>query len=65
LQKIRKQRDNRQVEKILAQLEEAAGDEKVNTVPLTIEAVKAYATIGEICGTLKKVFGEYSGYGTI
>ncbi len=62
---IRKQRDNGQVDKILAQLEEAAGDEKVNLMPLTIEAVKAYATIGEITGTLKKVFGEYSGYGTI
>ena len=65
LAKIRKQRDNHQVEKILAQLQEAASDEKVNLMPLTIEAVKAYATVGEICGTLKKVFGEYSGYGMI
>jgi methylmalonyl-CoA mutase N-terminal domain/subunit len=65
LKKIKKERDNRQVEKILAQLKEAANDEKVNLMPLTIEAVKAYATIGEICGTLKQVFGEYSGYGTI
>lgn len=62
---IRKQRDNHQVKTILAQLKEAALDEKVNLMPLIIEAVKAYATIGEICGTLKEVFGEYSGYGTI
>jgi methylmalonyl-CoA mutase N-terminal domain/subunit len=62
---IRKQRDNGKVEKILAQLEEAAADETVNIMPLTIEAVKEYATIGEITGTMKKVFGEYSGYGTI
>ena len=65
LAKIRKQRDNHQVETILAQLQEAASDEKVNLMPLTIEAVKAYATVGEISGTLKKVFGEYSGYGMI
>ncbi|MFC1900432.1 methylmalonyl-CoA mutase family protein [Chloroflexota bacterium] len=62
---IRKQRDNGKVEGILKQLEEAAADEQANLMPLTIEAVKAYATIGEITGTLKKVFGEYSGYGTI
>jgi len=65
LASIKKQRDNHQVETILAQLQEAASDDKVNLMPLTIEAVKAHATIGEICGTLKKVFGEYSGYGTI
>jgi methylmalonyl-CoA mutase N-terminal domain/subunit len=65
LAKIRKQRDNHQVKKILAQLQEAASDEKVNLMPLIIEAVKDYATVGEICSTLKKVFGEYSGYGTI
>jgi len=61
----RKQRDNHQVETILAQLQEAAIDEKVNLMPLIIEAVKAYATVGEICGTLKEVFGEYSGYGVL
>jgi methylmalonyl-CoA mutase N-terminal domain/subunit len=65
LKKIKKERDNARVEKLLAQLAEAAADEKANTMPVTIEAVKEYATIGEICGTLKKVFGEYSGYGTI
>ncbi|MFC2070027.1 methylmalonyl-CoA mutase family protein [Chloroflexota bacterium] len=65
LAKIRKQRDNKQVEIILTQLQEAASNEQVNLMPLTIRAVKAYATIGEISGALKKVFGEYSGYGTI
>ncbi|MFC1921489.1 methylmalonyl-CoA mutase family protein [Chloroflexota bacterium] len=62
---IRKQRDNKKVESILKQIEAAAADEQVNLMPLTIEAVKAYATIGEISGAMKKVFGEYSGYGTI
>ncbi len=65
LTKIKKQRDNRQVKKILARLEEAARDEQTNLVPITVEAVKAYATIGEICGVFRKVFGEYSGYGSI
>ncbi len=63
--KIKNKRDNHKVKTILVQLQEAARDEEVNLMPLTIEAVKAYATIGEICGTLQKVFGEYSGYGTI
>jgi len=62
---IRRQRDNHKVKTILAQLQEAARDDTVNLMPLTIEAVKAYATIGEISRTLKEVFGEYSSYGTI
>jgi methylmalonyl-CoA mutase N-terminal domain/subunit len=65
LAKIKKERDSKQVESILAKLQETASDEKANLMPLTIEAVKAYATIGEICGTLKEVFGEYSAYGKI
>ena len=65
LHSIRKQRDNQKIKTILAQLQEAARDDEVNLMPLTIEAVKAYATIGEISQTLKEVFGEYSGYGTI
>jgi methylmalonyl-CoA mutase N-terminal domain/subunit len=36
-----------------------AEDEKANTIPVLIEAVKAYATVGEITGTLKEVFGLY------
>lgn len=65
LARIKKERDSGQVKRILAQLKEAAGDDKVNLMPLIIEAVKAYATIGEICETLREVFGEYSSFGTI
>ena len=36
-----------------------ASDKKVNTVPAVLEAVKAYATVGEIYGVLRKVFGEF------
>ena len=65
LKKVKKERDNAQVKKLLAQLEEAARDEKTNLMPLTVEAVRAYATIGEVSGSLKNVFGEYSSYGTL
>jgi methylmalonyl-CoA mutase N-terminal domain/subunit len=34
----------------------AAGD---NTMPLLIDAVRAYATIGEMCDALREVWGEY------
>jgi len=32
---------------------------KENLMPPIMEAVKAYATLGEICDTLREVFGEY------
>jgi len=65
LAKVKRERDNHEVELTLKQLEDAAQDESVNLIPLFIEAVKSYASIGEICRTLRKVFGEYSEYGTI
>jgi methylmalonyl-CoA mutase N-terminal domain/subunit len=65
LQKLRKDRDNGQVAKAIAQLKEAARDESVNMMEPAVEAVKTYATIGEICGALREVFGEHSTYGTI
>ena len=34
-------------------------------MPATIEAVKAYASIGEICAVLRKTLGEYSAFGSI
>ncbi|MFN3476022.1 MAG: methylmalonyl-CoA mutase [Candidatus Methylomirabilales bacterium] len=64
LERLRKERDNRRVEAALKRLEEAAlGSE--NLMPPILEAVKAYATIGEICGTLRKMFGEHKEYITI
>ena len=36
-----------------------AAIEKDNLMPPLIDAVKAYATVGEICNALKEVFGEY------
>jgi len=65
LEQLRKDRDNSKVEKALAELKEAAQDDSANLMPLTVEAVKTYATIGEICGALREVFGEHSTYGIL
>jgi len=59
LARVKQERDNAQVEAALARLKEAAKDESVNLIPPILEAVKAYATIGEMCGTLRQVFGEF------
>ena len=56
---LKRNRDNQKVEMTLKRLKEAAKDEKVNLIPLFVEAVKAYATLGEICDELRGVFGEY------
>ncbi|MGI6357463.1 MAG: acyl-CoA mutase large subunit family protein [Bacillota bacterium] len=58
LQALKARRDNLAVSNILAELEQAAqGD--ANLMPVIFKAVKAYATLGEICGCLRNVFGEY------
>ncbi len=58
LGKIRAERNNKEVEEKLALLKKAAeGD--ANLMPFIIDAVKAYAGIGEICNTMRAVFGEY------
>ena len=62
LTKLKKERDNRQVKATLSRLEEVAKDESVNLIPPILEAVEAYASIGEICQVLRGVFGEYQTY---
>ncbi len=57
LANLRQRRDNKLVQQALAALERgAAGTE--NLMPLIIEAVEAYATLGEISDTMRRVFGE-------
>ena len=56
---LRAKRDNDAVNKALVALEEGCKDENANLMPLILAAVKAYATEGEICNTMRKVFGEY------
>jgi methylmalonyl-CoA mutase N-terminal domain/subunit len=58
LAKVKKERDNSKVKETLAILKKAAQGND-NVVPPILEAVKAYATIGEISDTLREIFGEY------
>ena len=58
LNKIKKQRNNKNVEKSLNELKRAA-EGNDNIIPFIIEAVKTYASVGEICNILRSVFGEY------
>ncbi len=58
LQEVRRRRDNAKVAELLAKLEEAARGSD-NLMPIILECVEAYATLGEICDVLRKVFGEY------
>jgi methylmalonyl-CoA mutase N-terminal domain/subunit len=59
LAKMKAARDNAAVDAKLAALEAACKDESVNLMPVIKEAVLAYATLGEVCGVMRKVFGEY------
>lgn len=58
LLEMKRDRDNKKVKKCLSVLKQVTKEGK-NIIPATFEAVKAYATVGEICDTLKEVFGEY------
>ena len=64
-QQVRAERDNAAVEKALAALKEGAKDENVNLMPLILDAVRTYATLGEICNVLREVFGEYQAHSTL
>jgi methylmalonyl-CoA mutase, N-terminal domain len=59
LERIRSTRDNQKVADALQALRNAAADPEVNTMPLIIDAAKAYATIGEISDAFRDVFGTY------
>ncbi|MBP2637172.1 MAG: scpA 1 [Firmicutes bacterium] len=59
---LRARRDNAAVQAKLAALETGCKDENANLMPLILDAVKAYATLGEICGVMRKVFGEYEAH---
>jgi|YelNatPaOPRAMG01_1025707.scaffolds.fasta_scaffold12871_3 methylmalonyl-CoA mutase N-terminal domain/subunit len=59
LNEVKRQRNNEKVKEALDNLRKAAEKEDVNLMPFIIQAVKEYATLGEICDTLRQVFGEY------
>ncbi|RDE11212.1 MAG: methylmalonyl-CoA mutase [Candidatus Thorarchaeota archaeon] len=56
--KIRNERDNRKVQEALEGLRRAS-DGTENVMPHVVNAVKAYATIGEICDVWRDIFGEW------
>jgi len=58
LAELRRTRDGVRVQQALHRLDEHARG-SVNIVPATIEAVRSYATIGEICGVLRNLWGEH------
>ena len=58
LEDVRRSRDDRQVASTLRQLESAASRSE-NLMPPILDAVRAYATLGEIMGVLRNRFGEY------
>ena len=60
LTQLKKERDNKAVIECLLKIEAAARGTE-NLMPLIVDAVEKYATLGEISDAMRKVFGEYSG----
>ncbi len=59
LDKVRAERDDDKLAGLLEQLKAVAGDESQNIMPVTIELVKAGATMGDIVETLREIWGSY------
>ncbi len=58
LKELRRTRDNRDVRRTLKELEHAARSSK-NVMPFLVECCRAYATVGEMAGVFRQVFGEW------
>jgi methylmalonyl-CoA mutase N-terminal domain/subunit len=59
LVRVRAERDADAHAQAITRLRDEAVRSDVNLMPAIIAAVEAYATIGEMCGVLRGVFGEY------
>lgn len=59
LDKVKRNRNNNLVKQKLQALKNGAEQSNVNLMPLILDAVKTYASIGEICNVLREEFGEY------
>lgn len=62
LMEMKAKRDNAAVKAALEALEKACNDDNENLMPHILTAVKTYATLGEICGVMRRVFGEYEAH---
>jgi methylmalonyl-CoA mutase N-terminal domain/subunit len=70
LRALRERRSSKEVQRRLDALKKAAAQEpkaglngnisSVNTMPFIVDAVRAYATVGEICEALREVYGTYT-----
>jgi methylmalonyl-CoA mutase N-terminal domain/subunit len=58
LKELRRTRDNREVQRLLKELETAARSGK-NVMPFLVDCCRAYATVGEMAGVFRAVFGEW------
>jgi methylmalonyl-CoA mutase N-terminal domain/subunit len=64
LRATRAKRDSNRVNRALDQVEQAASGSE-NLLPRILEAVESYATVGEISGRLRSVWGEYREASTV
>ncbi|MES0362579.1 MAG: methylmalonyl-CoA mutase family protein [Desulfobacteria bacterium] len=64
LKQLKAERDNIAVDSAIGKLKTCAQGSD-NLMPPIMEAVKSYATLGEICDTLREVFGEYTAVSTL
>ena len=58
LKELRRTRDNQEVKRLLKELDKAARD-GTNVMPLLVDCCRAYATVGEMAGVFRDVFGEW------
>jgi methylmalonyl-CoA mutase N-terminal domain/subunit len=59
LSRVKARRNASRVQSALEQLRKGAKQKDVNLLPLILEAVREYATLGEICQLLREEFGEH------
>ena len=65
LRALRARRDNARCQNVLERVQAAADNEHVNLLPLIVEAVEAYCTLGEISDAFRAVWGEARDFGRI
>jgi methylmalonyl-CoA mutase N-terminal domain/subunit len=65
LRALRSRRDNARCQQVLEHLKSAATNERQNVLPVIVEAVEAYCTLGEISDAFRAVWGEARDFGRI
>lgn len=58
IQALKERRDNDKVKEALENLRKACNSDE-NLMPYILDAVREYATLGEVCGVMREEFGEY------